>query len=114
MIYPEYSPRDSTCILTDKEREWADELRDEFIIIANKHFTNIIDPSKEFLDELTDKFTEFLRLWIDKNPIIQCHQDQETNELVLNVTDMGVMNAIRQARNELCQYLSEEFGDIDV
>jgi hypothetical protein len=115
METPEISPGDYDdldYVLTAEEREWADELRDEFIIIANNHFTNIITPNKAFIDELTSKFNDYIRQWMEKNPIVTCIDDPDKKGAIICTTDAGILHALRQARDEVCVYLEKEFGHL--
>jgi hypothetical protein len=108
METPEISPgdyNDLNYVLTQEEREWADELRDEFIIIANKHFTNIINPNGSFIMELTAKFNDYLLRWMENNPIVTCITDPDNEGAIICTADVGVLHAVRQARDEVCEYL---------
>lgn len=113
MPTPEISPNDYDdveYVLTEEEREWADELRDEFIIIANEHFTNVIDPSNDFLEELTFKFNRYILKWMNESPVVTCIDDPDGNSAIICTTNIGVIHALRSARDEVCEYLDQEFG----
>ncbi len=106
---PEYSPRESH---DAQIREWADELRDELIIITNEHFAHAIsyDPAP-----LITKLTSYTQRWLSDKPICAVTASPgPAHDVLVNTTiNPDIMMAVQMARREVMQYYRDELG-VDV